>query len=252
MLPQLRRYTNEQRVEIARRISNRVLDKYGSDVLAVFVYGSTSKKLDRPFSDLELIVVVHDGIEIPMKSYLFNGLVLNIEYLQSSKFLNAAEHFTANWHWESDQYRNRIVLYEHGEWFRGLEEAVKKNEKADSTEAIRKSFMMMTESMAIFKNDLLADDKIGILSRARVIADDAARIVLLFNRKYVITTSWFWKIVFDCKDKPKDFKKLIEKMCGFDSTSQREAMAASERLYKEVHELVKDYLVGIERGDLWV
>jgi len=252
LLPQLRRYTHEQRVEIAHRISDRVLEKYGSDVLAVFVCGSTSKKLDRPYSDLEMIVVVRDGVEIPMKYYLFNGLIIQIEYLQSSRFLNAAEQFTDNWHLEADQYRNRIVLYERDQWFRELDATLEKNEKSNPTEAIRKSFMMMTESMAVLKNAQLTDDKIAILSTGRVLAEDAARMVLLLNRKYVTTTSWFWKIACEAPKKPKDFKRLIEKMCGFNSTTEKEVAPASERLYKEIYDLVAKSVSGVERDDLWV
>lgn len=252
MLPQLRKYTHEQRLEIAHRISNLVLDKYGKDVLAIFVYGSTSKKLDRPYSDLELIVMIRDGLEIPMKSYLFNGLILNIEYLQSSRFLESAERFTKDWHWEADQYRNRIVLYDRDQWFSELDAATKRSETADPTEAIRKSFMMMTESMAVLKNDLLTNDNRGILMRGRTIAEDAARIVLLLNRKYVTTTSWFWKIAFDAPKRPNDFKKLVEKMSGFVPTTTKEVAAASERLYKEIYALVSDHASGIQRSELWV
>jgi predicted nucleotidyltransferase len=66
-------------VAIARRISKCVLGKYKSDVLAAYVCGSTSKNLDRPFSDLELIVVVRDDIEIPMKYYLHKGLIIQVD-----------------------------------------------------------------------------------------------------------------------------------------------------------------------------
>ena len=252
MLPQLQRYTHEQRLEIAHRISNLVLDKYGKDVLAVFVYGSTSKKLDRPYSDLELTVVTHDRVEIPMKSYLFNGLIINIEYLQSSRFLKSAEQFTKDWHWEADQYRNRIVLYDRDQWFSELDAAIKRSETADPNEAIRKAFMMMTESMSSLKNDVFTNNKNGILMRGRTIAEDAARLVLLLNRKYVTTTSWFWKIAFDVPKKPNDFKKLVEKMSGFVPTTEKEVAAASERLYKEIYALVADHASRIERSELWV
>lgn len=252
MLPQLRNYTHEQRVEIARRISKLAFDKYGDDVLAVFVCGSTSKGLDRPYSDLEMNVIVREGVEIPMKYYVLDGLIIQIEYVQSSRILKAAEKFTDNWHWEADQYRNRIILYERDQWFRKLDEAVNKNDRESPTEAIRKSFMMMTESMAVLKNALLTNDKNGILARGRVLADDAARLVLLLNRKYVTTTSWFWKIAFEAPIKPKDFKDLVEKLNGFVPTTEKEVDAASERIYNEIYDLVTDYLSGIERTELWV
>jgi hypothetical protein len=48
----LREITHEERLRIARLISDRVVKKYGSDILADYVCGSTSKRLDRPYSDL--------------------------------------------------------------------------------------------------------------------------------------------------------------------------------------------------------
>jgi len=252
LVPKLREFNHEGRLRLAHQLSDRIVEKYGSDILAVYVCGSTSKKLDRPFSDLELIVVVRDQSEIPMKYYLHQGLIIQIEYLKSSSTLAAAEQLTDNWPWEADQYRNRIALYERDSWFRRLNEAVERNDKADTVEAVRKSFMMMTESMAVMRNAMLTKDTVGILSRGRVLAEDAAKIVLLLNRRYVTTTSWLWKIVFDLRTKPKDFKELVEKMSGFVPTTREEVVASSERLYKEMSELVTQAGVKIECDDLWV
>jgi len=239
-------------LSIAHQISDRIVARYRNDVIAVYVCGSTSKKLDRPFSDLELIVVVRDRAEIPMKYYLHGGLIIHIQYLKSSYALDDAEQFTDNWHWVADQYRNRIVLYERDGWFRRLDAAVAKSDKRDSREAIRKSFMMMTESMAVLRNDVLTNDRGGVLMRGRVLAEDAARILLLMNRRDVTTTSWFWKIAFDLSDKPKDFKKLVEKMSGFVPTTGEEVIASAERMYKEMSDLLTHHGVKIERRDLWV
>ena len=252
MVPKLRKVTHEGRLRIAHQISDRILAKYERDVLAVYVCGSTSKKLDRPFSDLELIVVVRDRAEIQMKYYLHRGLIIHIQYLKSSYTLDDADQFTDNWHWVADQYRNRIDLYERDRWFKRLDEAVAKSDKRNSREAIQKSFMMMTESLAVLRNDVLTSDKLGVLMRARVLAEDAARILLLMNRRYVTTTSWFWKIAFDLRNKPKDFKKLVEKMSGFVPTTGEEIVAASERLYKEMSDLVAHCGVKIEHDHLWV
>src|SRR5438876_10100210 len=97
LVPKLRRFTHEGRLRIAHQISARIVEKYGSDVLAVYVCGSTSKKLDRAYSDLELIVAVRDQVEIPMKDYLHRGLIIQIEYFKASNILDAAERLTDNW-----------------------------------------------------------------------------------------------------------------------------------------------------------
>ncbi|TMI19715.1 hypothetical protein E6H32_01270 [Candidatus Bathyarchaeota archaeon] len=252
MFPKLRKTTHEERLRIAHLISDRIVKKYRSNVLAVYICGSTSKKLDRPFSDLELNAVVRDLAEIPMKYYLHRGLIIHIQYLKSSSILDDAERFTDNWHWAADEYRNRIVLYEWDGWFRKLDAAVAKSDKADSVEAIRKSFMMMTESMAVMRNAMLTKDRVRVLMSGRVLAEQAAGILLLLNRRYVTTTSWFWKIAFDLDKKPKDFKELVEKMCGFVPTTGEGVVASSERMYKEIYEIVRDHGVKIERDHLWV
>src|SRR2546425_7940550 len=179
----LRKFTHEGRLRIAHQISDRIVEKYGSDILASYVCGSTSKKLDRPFSDLELIVVVRDQAEISMKYYLHQGLIIQIEYLKSSDTLAAAERLTDNWPWEADQYRNRIALYERDGWFRKLDEAVDRNDKAPTVEAIRKSFLMMTESMAVFRNGMLTKGTVGDFSRGDGVAEGAAIIDNLLNRR---------------------------------------------------------------------
>jgi len=252
LVPKLRRVTHEERLRIADRISGRIVEKYGKDILAVYVCGSTSKNLDRPYSDLEFLVAVCDRADIAMKYYLYSGLIIQIEYCKSSKILDDAERFTDNWPWAADQYRNRIVLYERDRWFRRLDDSVARSDKTDSDRAIRKSFMMMTESMAVLRNATLTHDKIGVLSRGRVLAEDAARILLLLNRRYVTTTSWLWKIAFYLPSKPKDFKRLVEKMSGFVPTTEEEVVASSARLYKDMSDLVTRRGIKIERDQLWV
>src|SRR5256886_16053088 len=118
----LRKFTHEGRLRIAHQISDRIVEKYGSDILAAYVCGSTSKKLHRHLSDLELIVIVRDQVEIPMKYYLNRGLIIQIYYLNSSDTLAAAERLTGRCPWETDQYRNGIALYVRDGLFRKLAE----------------------------------------------------------------------------------------------------------------------------------
>ncbi len=73
----------------------------------------------------------------------------------------------------------------------------------------------------------------------------------------MLIVSRIWKIAFDVPNKPEDFKKLVEKMCGFVPTIEKDiavasVAVASERLYREIHDLVIEKLTGIERDDLCV
>src|SRR5439155_24761357 len=94
--------------------------------------------------------------------------------------------------------------------------------------------MMMTESMAVMRNAMLTKDTVGILSRGRLLADDAARIVLPLNRRYVTTTSWLWKIVFDLRTKVKIFNGLLWSRQGSSRTIGEEFVVSFVDLAKEV------------------
>lgn len=248
----LRRFTHEERLSTGRQISKCVLDKYGDNVLAVFVSGSTAKQLDRPYSDLEMIVVVRDGATIPSKYYVHRGLVVEVDYRQESDFLTAARVLTRNWPMEADQYRNRIVLFERENWTTRLNQAVADNESADASEVLRLAAVELTEDLCVLLNARITGDVVGIRSRGRDIAGDAARLVVLLNRRYVTTTSWYWKQAFECPWKPKDFEKLVRVSAGFTPATPEEVAEAAERLYSEVIEVARLRGVAIESNELVV
>ncbi len=247
----LRKFTHEERLEIAQRISSLLLDKYKDSVLAVFIYASTAKKLDRPYSDLEVTAVMRDGVDIETKYYLNNGLLIEIDYAQESNFLKDARKVDQNWPIRADQYRNRILLFERDQWTRKLDEAVEESETADVSLALHNATMAVAESLASLRNATLANDSIGIRSRGFGFAFDATRLLLLLNRRYVLTTSWFWKQAFECADKPQDFEMLVRTVAGFDRHEALEKIVdAAERLWAELLAMVESRRVEVETAKL--
>ena len=252
MTVELRKFTHEDRLSIGQQISKRVLDKYGDDVLAVFIFGSTAKHLDRPYSDLEVIAVVRDAITIPDRYYVYQGLVVEVSYPQESNFLSAARGLTTKWPLKADKYRNRIVLFEREAWTTRLDQAVAENERADMSEALRVAAVELTEDLCVLRNARLTNDAVGIRSRGFVIAGEAARLVFLLNRQYVTTTSWYWKQAFECPWKPKDFEKLVMTSASFTPASPEEIVTAAEQLYAEIMEMVRSRGVSTETAELVV
>ncbi len=249
---QLRKHTHEERVDLAKDISRRVLSKYGDSILAVFISGSTAKKLDRPYSDLEMIVVNRDGVDIPVKYYLHKGMVVEIDYVQESNFLKSARRITLNWPIETDQYRNRVALFERDGWSRKLDSAVSDLDQSGMTEALRSATVELVEDLSVLRNAQLIDDAIGIRARGIYLAGDAAKVILLLNQRYVLTTSWFWKQAFECPVKPVDFQKLIERAAGFVPSSLDEIVAATEELCDVVFEMIRNQGISLESQEIVV
>jgi len=238
---------------LGEKIAADLVAKYKDAVLAVCIVGSTAKKLDRPYSDLEMICIVTDGLEVPEAKYLaHSGLLVEIVYSQQSKFLEDARKITMEWPWYADQYRNRLVLYEKEGWLRKLDQAVSENDKADFTEAIRIAALAMTETLAAVRNAGIVHDSVVLRSGAYWMAMETAKLVLLLNRRYVLTTSWFWKQAFECPEQPKDFENLAKLAAGFVDTTDSERLDAVEKLWKEAIKLVLARKISIESTSMTV
>ncbi len=239
-------------MEVGRRICTGVLENFKEGVLAVFISGSTAKSLDRPYSDLEMECIVRDSVTVPTKYYVHNGLLVQIDYPQESAFLKAARQPGWDWPIQADQYRNRIVLFERDGWLQKLDEAVRENDRTDFKEALRFAALAMLESLAAARNARFKDDMVDLRTRAFYMAWDTGRVVFILNRKYVLTTSLYWKQLFECPEQPKDFRKLIETVAGFVTSNREELVEALERLWGETMLLVRARGISIESDDIQV
>jgi kanamycin nucleotidyltransferase len=246
----LRKVSHEERVELGRKIASQVLDTYKDAIFAICIYASTAKKLDRPYSDLEIFCVVKDNLEIKNKRYVHDGLLIEIDYPQESNLLKEAKRIGWDWPLGADQYRNRMVLFERDNWLKKLEKAVEENDSADLAEELRWATLTMTESLAAVRNAHFKRDNRDLRTRAFNLAWDAARVVFYHNRRYVLTTSWFWKQLFECQEKPKGFRKLVDVVAGFEKSTNSELIDAAEKLWRETMMMVQPRGISIESREI--
>ena len=250
--PPLRRVSHEERLDAGKRICSKVLETFDDKVLAVLIVGSTSKSLDRPFSDLEMDVIVKDGFEIPTKYYSHDGLLVQIDYKQETSFLKEVIKVTREWPLWADECRNRIVLFERDHWTQNMTSAVEENDRSDFSNVLRFAALGMTESLAAVRNADFKADMQDLRTRALNMAWDTAKLVYLMNRKYVLTTSWFWKQLFECPEQPRDLRKLVDVAAGFIPSTREELVGAAERLWRETMILVRKRGISIESSEILV
>ena len=248
----LKKHTHEERLAISRQLSKQIVDTYGDKIVAVLVTGSTAKKLDRPYSDLEMITIVRDGEEIPIAQYIHDGMSIQIDYVEESFFLKDAGRITFNWALAWDQFRNRIVLYDPTGWISKLDKVVAESETADTRKTIGQLMSALYEGLEVIKNAELEHDDIGIRTAGFYLAWDAARLVLLMNKRYVLTSSWFWKETRDSVVKPKGFWTREEKLAGFVRASVKEIIESAESLCDDMLKIVESLGITIEPDKLLV
>ena len=248
----LREVSHEERVELGQKIASQILDTHKDAVLAICIYASTAKKLDRPYSDLEIFCVTSDGLEVKNKRYVYDGVLVEIDYFQESNFLKEATRVGWDWPLGADQYRNRIVLFERNNWLRILEKAVAENDSADPAEELRWATLTLTESLAAVRNAHIKRNHRDLRTRAFYLAWDTARVVFLHNREYVLTTSGYWKQLFECREQPKELRKLVDIVAGFVKSTDSELIDAAEELWRETMVMVQPRGISIETIDITV
>jgi hypothetical protein len=84
------------------------------------------------------------------------------------------------------------------------------------------------------------------------LAQAAGDLVLLLNRRFVITTSWFWKQVFECTTRPVDLQEMVEVLMGVRLSSREELRRCADKLYSEMMEIVAASGVSLKAIDLIV
>lgn len=244
--------THEGRLAIAKELAQRMVDAYDDALLAIYVTSSTAKGLDREYSDLEITAVVHDGMEIDKKSYVYRGILVEIEYPQESRLLRAARKVTSKWPIEADGYRSRLVLFERDGWLRGLDEAVAESEVAETARALHLATTSLIENRDKVRNARLAEDAMDVRVNGFWAADAAANLVLLLNRRYMTTSSWFYRQALDCPEQPQDFHRYIETLLGLRSATTDEVADAVERLTENLIQMVAARGVVVESTELIV
>jgi len=133
-----------------------------------------------------------------------------------------------------------------------LDKVVAESEVADTRKTIGQLMAALYEGLEVIKNAELEHDEIGIRTAGFYLAWDAARLVLLMNRRYVLTSSWFWKETKDSIVKPKSFWTREEKLAGFVTASVKEIVESAESLCDNMLKIVDSLGISIEPDKLLV
>ncbi|MGH2403740.1 MAG: kanamycin nucleotidyltransferase C-terminal domain-containing protein [bacterium] len=219
---------HEERIELAGRLRDLILERYADSVLAVFVTSSTARGLDLEFSDLELTAVHRDGAAPPDRSYYYRGILIEVSHVEESKIL--ALRMEARWAETAGGYRGRIVLYEHDRWTERLDQVLDALDATDRVPAQRSALLDLLEFRDKLRNARPTGDEIFLRACAFYFADSAANFVLFLNGQQMTTTRWFFRQAIECPDQPPGFREHLEVLLGVRRADPGEISAAAEAL----------------------
>ncbi len=241
-----------ERLGLAEQLSRRILETYGETVLAVFVTSSTARGLDRAYSDLELTAVVRDGVEVDERSYVYRGILVEIEYPQASAILKDTGRVTRRWPLTAGEYSERITLFERDGWLRRLDQAIAERDATDFSRGLHFATIVLIECRDKVRNAHRARDDLDRRVSAFWVAENAALLVLFLNRRPMTTTSRMFRQAFECPEQPPDLQRQAEILLGMVPAEPDDVAEVAERLTASLVEMVRARGVTVESGTLIV
>ena len=158
MLVSERTAETERRVALARLVCQRKRAELGEKLLAIAVYGSVAHGAAGPHSDLEMVLLTDDSLELTYEPFYTDGVQGQCDVLLASRMLRAASGVTPKWGIQADQYRCHLVLWDPDGWFARVQAAAYALADDAFQSALREGWWPAHEIRNKVRNALLAGD----------------------------------------------------------------------------------------------
>ena len=102
-----------QRIALANDLTQRILARYGAEVLGVAIYGSVARGDDSEYSDLEIKVVTSNAVAESDVEYVHSsGAKVEINYEPEDTYLHNAGSVGDHWWHSAGQYHGQLIIYQ--------------------------------------------------------------------------------------------------------------------------------------------
>lgn len=175
--------TREQRLERAQSVAANALERYGENVIAIGVYGSTARGSDEPYSDLEMAVVVRDPVGVRRYEFYLDGWKTEVECWQPDALLKYVRELDITWPIWGGQFLHVLSLYDPQNFWATLRAWIAEMPDEMLHEALREALVgEFLEHVSKYRNARLRGDASFMRWAAWQLAWDAVCIVGLANR----------------------------------------------------------------------
>jgi kanamycin nucleotidyltransferase len=231
--------THEERIEIAREVASRILEKYGERVFAIAIYGSVAKGEDREHSDLDMWVATDEPVE-DVRFFVYKGIPVSVNWDTAEGRIKAASRVTPAWPIDADELRSYLVLFERGDFVSQLREATNNLREEEFKIATRLSMVRLQETMGKLRNAFEAGDHYRLLVNGRWLVWGVAMTLGLLNRRYYPGGRGFYQLSKEMLRQPRDYAHLLDSAGGFETVDPLLVYGSATDLWDNLCELVRE------------
>ncbi|MFJ8091014.1 ANT(4')-I family aminoglycoside nucleotidyltransferase [Lysinibacillus sp. NPDC095746] len=224
--------TREKRVEIAYSIANQVLERYGSKVQAIGLYGSVARKTDGPFSDIEIKCILNALDESFSYEWTAGDWKAEVNFDSAEDIIEEATAVDEEWPLTHGQFFNILPIYDPKDFFTELKVKASLVDSLMFKEAICRTLVEeMYEYMGKLRNIEVQGPKTFLPILAMKIATTGAMILGLHHKRYFTTSAQVLPEALAFTDQPEGFDVLCELVMSGQLSNPQQIITVCENFW---------------------
>ncbi|ENQ3106146.1 ANT(4')-I family aminoglycoside nucleotidyltransferase [Bacillus cereus] len=225
--------TREERMKIAYTIANQILEKFGSNVKAIGIYGSLARNTDGPYSDIEIKCILNSLEDGFSYEWTAGNWKAEVNFDSAEDIIEEVTTVEENWPLTHGQFFTILPIYDPEEFFKELKQKASSVDHTIFKEAICKTLVEeMYEYIGKVRNIEIQGPKTFLPTLTIKIATTGAMILGLHNKQYFTTSAQVLPEAIAFTDKPEGFDELCEIVMSGYLSEPKEIIHVCENFWK--------------------
>ncbi|WP_274366084.1 ANT(4')-I family aminoglycoside nucleotidyltransferase [Paenibacillus thermotolerans] len=244
--------SRSERLQTCREIASRLHEAYGEKILAIGVYGSISRGMDGPFSDIEMFCVLNESSESVDFSYEWSAgpWKAEVDVRIADILLLTARTVEGRWPLTHGPFFSQLRLYDPTGFFQKLKEAAESPTKEDFRLAINEVLVgEMYEFVGKLRNISLNGPHTYLPYLAMEFAQYGAMLVGLHNQKLFSTGSMVLPEALELPNRPEGFDNVVRMVMSGELSEPSKIVSACENYWNGLVRWAAehDYVISTQR-----
>lgn len=206
-----KKMSREERLHIAHEIAARILEKYGSDVKAIGIYGSLARQTDGPFSDIEMLCVLRSSGEEYNHEWSAGDWKAEVNFDSEDVLLEFVATVEGDWPLTHGAFFSVLPLYDPESFFTVLLRTAESPNDAAFRQAISGLLVEeLYEYVGKWRNASVMGPKSFLPSLAVAVAKAGAMLIGLHNKTYYTTSATVLPEALNQPTRPDGFDRLCQ------------------------------------------
>ncbi|NKB71618.1 MAG: hypothetical protein GKR89_31475 [Candidatus Latescibacteria bacterium] len=234
--------SHQRRLEIARKIVEICRDKYGAQIAAIGVYGSTAVDKDLPYSDLDMTILTRTDLGGETRCFEYEGIPVQLDFQTIEESLEAEARIPG----QGGCWTTFLPLYDPDGEVERLRRVYQSLTADDiNIELAKRMRDHLLTYVGKARNAVLLDDRGHLIKSATEFGEECCRALEMLNGAYTTGQASLREAAKTLPQLLAGFAELIDTVSGATPATEQAIYDAVEELWEGMRQIAR------ERGIDW-